>query len=128
LFSVLKILPIQELITWSRDHTLRIWRVDEDEQKMCRDPVELDEDGPFLDDLPLQKSSSASKFASFDKTVLPACSLQHEFSLLNTNIPHIDVELLDSNKRQAMVKITANGHIIMLKVSLFKFLWAKIVW
>lgn len=44
------------------------------------------------------------------------CSLQHEFSLLNTNIPHIDVEVLDPVKRTATVRISANGHIIMLQV------------
>lgn len=46
----------------------------------------------------------------------PSCSLQHEFSLLNTNIPHIDIEVLDPVKRNATVRISANGHIIMLQV------------
>lgn len=46
----------------------------------------------------------------------PSCSLQHEFSLLNTNIPHIEIESLDPMKRQAIVKVSANGHIIMLQV------------
>jgi WD repeat-containing protein 59 len=104
-----------ELITWSRDQTLRVWRVDEETQKMCRESAAIEE-GPFLDDLqsPLQKSSSSSKFAGGgEKSVVPA--LQHEFSLLNTNIPHIDVEQLDSTKRQANVRITANGHIISLQ-------------
>lgn len=44
------------------------------------------------------------------------CSLQHEFSLLNMNIPHIDVELLDPNKRNAMVRVSVNGHVIMLQI------------
>lgn len=46
----------------------------------------------------------------------PKFSLQHEFSLLNTNIPHIDVEVLDAIKRHAMIRVSANGHVIMLQV------------
>lgn len=47
---------------------------------------------------------------------MPKFSLQHEFSLLNTNIPHIDVEVLDAVKRHAMIRVSANGHVIMLQV------------
>lgn len=70
---------------------------------------------------------SLLKFASTDSAILniahrskdrpqPSCSLQHEFSLLNTNIPHIDVDALDPIKRTATVRIFANGHVIMLQV------------
>lgn len=47
---------------------------------------------------------------------MPKFSLQHEFSLLNTNIPHIDVEVLDAVKRHAMIRISVNGHVIMLQI------------
>lgn len=47
---------------------------------------------------------------------MPKFSLQHEFSLLNTNIPHIDVEVLDAVKRHAMIRVSVNGHVIMLQV------------
>lgn len=46
----------------------------------------------------------------------PSFSLQHEFSILNTNIPHVDVEVLDAVKRHAMIRISVNGHVIMLQV------------
>lgn len=46
----------------------------------------------------------------------PKFSLQHEFSILNTNIPHIDVEVLDAVKRHAMIRVSLNGHVIMLQV------------
>lgn len=49
------------------------------------------------------------------KTV-PRFSLQHEFSLLNTSIPHVDIEVLDAVKRHAMIRISLNGHAIMLQV------------
>lgn len=60
-----------------------------------------------------QQSKSLS---SNDNRSLPLYSLQHEFSLLNTNIPHIDVEVLDAIKRHAMIRVSANGVIIMLQV------------
>lgn len=47
---------------------------------------------------------------------MPKFSLQHEFSILNTNIPHIDVEVLDAVKRHAMIRVSLNGHVIMLQV------------
>lgn len=55
--------------------------------------------------------------SSTDQRSLPLYSLQHEFSLLNTNIPHIDVEVLDAIKRLAMIRVTANGNVIMLQIS-----------
>lgn len=60
-----------------------------------------------------QQSKSLS---SNDHRSLPLYSLQHEFSLLNTNIPHIDVEVLDAIKRHAMIRVSANGVVIMLQV------------
>lgn len=36
--------------------------------------------------------------------------------MLNTNIPHVDVEVLDAVKRHAMIRISVNGHVIMLQV------------
>lgn len=82
---------------------------------MCEVP-ESDDDGIILEE-------NFSKFNLNSTTkIIPkprpqsSCSLQHEFSLLNTNIPHIDVELLDSNKRNAMVRLSVNGHVIMLQI------------
>lgn len=108
--------PDRELISWSRDQTLRVWKVSETLQKMCaRVSSDNDEENFIIDDYPQLSSSHRSLVGR--RTVPPSsCGLQHEFSLLNTNIPHIDVQLLDSAKRQAQVKITANGHIVMLQV------------
>lgn len=48
---------------------------------------------------------------------MPKFSLQHEFSLLNTNIPHLDIEVLDAVKRMAMIRISGiSGHVIMLQI------------
>lgn len=104
----------RELISWSRDQTLRIWKVSGKLQKMCTRDFDNDDDNFVIDDYPLQKTASSTKLAI---TPQSSCSLQHEFSLLNTNIPHIDVQLLDPVHRRAQVKITANGHIVLLQVT-----------
>lgn len=111
-----------ELVTWSRDQTLRIWKIDEKLQKLCT--KDLSADG--IDE---ENNIIFEEFTNQDKTKYilnrrllihqtpPSCSLQHEFSLLNTNIPHIDVLDLDPVKRLASVRISANGHVIMLEVT-----------
>ncbi|XP_059613286.1 GATOR complex protein Wdr59 isoform X2 [Phlebotomus argentipes] len=104
-----------ELITWSRDRTLRLWRIDEDIQKLInREDSASDKiDDIILDDcVPAAKKKPAKR----ENDSPPSCSLQHEFSLLNTNIPHIEVEDLDPIKRGATAQISANGHIIVLQV------------
>lgn len=65
----------------------------------------------------LTKSTTKQQNIIKTERLLPSCSLQHEFSLLNTNIPHIDVEILDPIKRNAMFRISVNGYIIMLQIT-----------
>lgn len=154
----------KELVTWSRDQTLRIWNVDESIQKMC-EPETPDGEGKdyaknvnmirlidighsikiifkkkiisesvstdiIFEGIPIKPKSLAiqsqnilssqhSPISTLQTEIskpMPKFSLQHEFSLLNTNIPHIDVEVLDAVKRHAMIRISANGHVIMLQV------------
>lgn len=107
----------RELISWSRDQTLRVWKVSEALQKMCkRDALDSEMEENFvIDDYHHQRTLSNGKQIVLP-TIQASCGLQHEFSLLNTNIPHIDVQQLDSAKRQAQVKISANGHVVMLQV------------
>ncbi|XP_037051412.1 GATOR complex protein Wdr59 [Bradysia coprophila] len=99
-----------ELITWSRDQSVRVWRIDEALQKQCESPQP--EDDAFESSNRLNVPSKPSR-----NRTQPSCSLQHEFSLLNTNIPHIDVEVLDPIKRNATLRITVNGLVIMLQVT-----------
>lgn len=104
--------PDKELISWSRDQTLRVWKVNQSMQKMCAtNYFDIEEDDFVIEDFNIQRSQSTTKVP------VQSCSLQHEFSLLNTNIPHIDVQVLDSIKRNSQVKISANGHIVLLQVS-----------
>lgn len=72
----------------------------------------------------LQISSSRSPPPTVQKcdsiarslTDQPTCSLHHEFSLLNTNIPHVEVDILDAIKRYAIFKISSGGHVVILQV------------
>ncbi|XP_031624993.1 GATOR complex protein Wdr59, partial [Contarinia nasturtii] len=123
-----------ELVTWSRDQTLRVWNVDETIQKMCEPETPDEEESVstdiLFDGIPIKPKSVLSKPNSLPTNQhqsiptlqteitkpMPKFSLQHEFSLLNTNIPHIDVEVLDAVKRHAMIRISVNGHVIMLQV------------
>lgn len=113
-----------ELITWSRDQTLKKWKIDEQLQKLCAtDHLEVDEENVILEE-PVAGSMGEEQRAKYklNKRFLinkspPSCSLQHEFSLLNTNIPHIDVDVLDATKRMASIRISANGHVILLEIT-----------
>ncbi|XP_049538039.1 GATOR complex protein Wdr59 isoform X1 [Anopheles darlingi] len=118
-----------ELITWSRDQTIRIWRIDEDVRKLCeRYPTPDDDDGLIIEDgsgssntAMAMVGSTGGKPITSPKSPMrekqPSVSLQHEFSLLNPNIPHIDIEVLDPIKRTATVRISVNGYVIMLQVN-----------
>ncbi|XP_055640030.1 GATOR complex protein Wdr59 isoform X2 [Toxorhynchites rutilus septentrionalis] len=108
-----------ELITWSRDQTIRIWRVDEEIRKLCERYPQEDDDGLIIEEgSVLSKVSSGNSMKSPTRErQQPSVSLQHEFSLLNPNIPHIDIEVLDPVKRTAIVRISVNGYVIMLQVN-----------
>ncbi|XP_055690509.1 GATOR complex protein Wdr59 isoform X2 [Lutzomyia longipalpis] len=112
--------PDMQLITWSRDCTLRLWRIDEDLQKLINredsqtEKVDSGTDDMILEECLPQTKKKGGKRGDIESP--PSCSLQHEFSLLNTNIPHIDVEELDPVKRAAMAQVSANGHVIVLQV------------
>lgn len=117
-----------ELITWSRDQTLKKWRIDENLQKLCTTTEQdqelvVDEEHVILEDSTSASTdpSDRAKYKLHKRFLIqkspPSCSLQHEFSLLNTNIPHIDVDVLDATKRIASIRISANGYVILLEVT-----------
>lgn len=125
-----------ELITWSRDQTLKKWRIDEQLQKLCTTEDndrhqltldDVDEENVILEDAATGGGHGATAAEDRAKYKLnkrflinrspPSCSLQHEFSLLNTNIPHIDVDVLDATKRIASIRISANGYVILLEIT-----------
>lgn len=94
-----------EIYTWSRDQTFRVWRLDRELQRLCSQSSIETESGEIALDYhegnPLQ----------------PSCSLQHEFSLIFfPNIPGIQTFECDPVKRNAMIRIVANGYVIVLQV------------
>jgi WD repeat-containing protein 59 len=94
-----------EIFTWSRDQTFRVWKLDKELQKLCSQSSIETESGEIALDYhqgnPLQ----------------PSCSLQHEFSLIYfPNIPGIQNNECDPVKRNAMIRIVANGYVIVLQV------------
>lgn len=158
---------MQELVTWSRDRTLRVWKIDETMLKLCEPSAEKDEETEspryeselselraitppeFLHNLQPRPMAAASlpiaatleaggantlpmaRSPSFggvytrreethiarSLTDQPTCSLHHEFSLLNTNMPNVDVDMLDAIKRYACFKICAADHTAILQVT-----------
>ncbi|XP_071091915.1 GATOR2 complex protein WDR59-like isoform X7 [Haliotis cracherodii] len=110
----------QQLVTWSRDQSLRIWRIDSALQELC---------GHDTNNLPdlvedLSKSTPAALESALDSLSVidenptvsePVISqgtmsnqpqtLQQEFSLVNKNIPHVTIEEMDAINR--VCKVTA---------------------
>ncbi|XP_060650843.1 GATOR complex protein Wdr59 [Drosophila nasuta] len=160
-----------ELVTWSRDRTLRVWKIDEQMLKLCEPSADEDEESEstpryeselselraltppeFLhtlhprpmaaaslpivatldaagaaggNALPMARSPSfGGVYTRREETHIarsltdqPTCSLHHEFSLLNTNMPNVDVDMLDAIKRYACFKICAADHTVILQVT-----------
>lgn len=115
-----------QLVTWSRDQTMKLWKIDENLLDCC-DPVNLDEvaneespESPNIrltyDDFQSSEVMEAINIArspvfglepmARSLTDQPTCSLHHEFSLLNTNHPHFQIEDYDAIKRYAVVKVS----------------------
>ncbi|KAH8412365.1 hypothetical protein KR009_001464 [Drosophila setifemur] len=146
-----------ELVTWSRDRTLRVWKIDDNMLKLC-EPSAEEEEARFEPDLselrvptppeflhprtimaaaslPISTGDGASNTLPMARspsfgycrreephiarslTDQPTCSLHHEFSLLNTNMPHVEVDMLDAIKRYACFKISVGGHTVILQVT-----------
>lgn len=73
---------------------------------------------------PIMSASRASAHRHREDTTVarsltdqPTCSLHHEFSLLNTNMPHVEVDTLDAIKRFSIFNISAGGHVIVLQIT-----------
>lgn len=108
-----------ELITWSRDQTLKKWKIDEQLQKLCAaDHLDVDDDRVIMEES--STTDDKTKYKLNKRFLInkspPSCSLLHEFSLLN-HIPHIDVDVLDATKRRASIRISANSHVILLEIT-----------
>ncbi|KAM7352061.1 WD repeat domain 59 isoform 2-T3 [Cochliomyia hominivorax] len=163
-----------ELVTWSRDRTLRVWKIDDKMLMHCEPDNDSNENYDMSHEMRIDTPMKFQHMhSSFQKTPIfrvqhiaaslsieaidasthvsnmmrsrsppptvslhttthrrkeetsvarsltdqPTCSLHHEFSLLNTNVPHIEVHVLDAIKRYAIFNISAGGHVIVLQAT-----------
>lgn len=98
-----------QLITWSKDQTLLIWRIEPHLQKLCgyeADEAKEPEDTDVIDTVRLPKRTSPK--------VQP---LQQEFSLLNVHIPNLEVKKMDPLARVVNVKVGLNNLTLNLQVT-----------
>uniref|UniRef100_A0A8C5WKW0 WD repeat domain 59 n=1 Tax=Leptobrachium leishanense TaxID=445787 RepID=A0A8C5WKW0_9ANUR len=131
-----------QLITWSRDQTLRMWRVDAQMQRLCANDIEdpVDEmDGLSL--IPEQEkalqpqepisfpSEEEGELTAFmeetpgapimlvnsEQSGLPQ-TLQQEFSLINVHIRNVNVEM-DAVNRSCTVSVHCGSHRVRMLVT-----------
>uniref|UniRef100_A0A3Q1AZL8 RWD domain-containing protein n=1 Tax=Amphiprion ocellaris TaxID=80972 RepID=A0A3Q1AZL8_AMPOC len=113
-----------QLVTWSRDQTLRIWRVDPQLQKLCvSDVVEELMDGMTLtveteksltNQEPEGQHCGGTSDGSRQDSGL-AQTLQQEFSLVNLQIRNVNVEM-DAVNRSCVVSAHFGSHQVHLVV------------
>lgn len=104
-----------QLITWSKDQTLLIWRIEPFLQKLCGHEPEEPRDEYVTEDA-LETLSNASTASSV--VVQP---LHQEFSLLNVHIPNLEVIKMDPVHRCCSVRASTKNYSINLQVSFFSF-------
>uniref|UniRef100_A0A3B3RWG4 WD repeat domain 59 n=1 Tax=Paramormyrops kingsleyae TaxID=1676925 RepID=A0A3B3RWG4_9TELE len=129
-----------QLVTWSRDQTLRIWRVDQQLQKLCSNDVmdSVDElmEGMLLTpeaEKSLQPQLPESQQSPEHSTEEPDCeyrllqpsskqeppgvpqTLQQEFSLVNLQIRNVNVEM-DAVNRSCFVTARCGSNRVRLVV------------
>ncbi|XP_059421310.1 GATOR complex protein WDR59-like isoform X1 [Carassius carassius] len=130
-----------QLVTWSRDQTLRIWRVDPQLQKLCcaNDIVDALMEGLTLttetektlrsqdSEPPLSPGFTANSQDQFDgpqsglsssgKNDVPGLpqTLQQEFSLVNLQIRNVNVEM-DAVNRSCIVSADCGANCVRLVV------------
>uniref|UniRef100_A0A669D0M2 WD repeat domain 59 n=1 Tax=Oreochromis niloticus TaxID=8128 RepID=A0A669D0M2_ORENI len=114
-----------QLVTWSRDQTLRIWRVDPQLQKLCVSDVQEDlMDGMSLtteSEKPLSSQESEGHSLSAGGLQDSAAgsglaqTLQQEFSLVNLQIRNVNVEM-DALNHSCVVSAHFGSHQVHLVV------------
>ncbi|EPY85066.1 hypothetical protein CB1_000407007 [Camelus ferus] len=131
-----------QLVTWSRDQTLRMWRVDSQMQRLCANDI-LDGVDEFIESISLlpepektlhtqdtdhQHNSSHGEEEVLkedppsnlleekksDQLGLPQ-TLQQEFSLINVQIRNVNVEM-DAADRSCTVSVHCSNHRVKMLV------------
>ncbi|XP_073515805.1 GATOR2 complex protein WDR59 isoform X2 [Phyllobates terribilis] len=126
-----------QLVTWSRDQTLRMWRVDAQLQRLCA--TDIMEPGDELMDgslMPEQEKSlqpqepipgpSEEEVAFDEESPSPVVTgsseqpglpqtLQQEFSLINVHIRNVNIEM-DAVNRSCTVSVHCGSHRVRMVV------------
>ncbi|XP_070318942.1 GATOR2 complex protein WDR59 isoform X6 [Odocoileus virginianus] len=131
-----------QLVTWSRDQTLRMWRVDSQMQRLCANDI-LDGVDEFIDSIALlpepekilhtqdtdhQHNSSHGEEEVLKEDPLSSLleekkseqlglpqTLQQEFSLINVQIRNVNVEM-DAADRSCTVSVHCSSHRVKMLV------------
>ncbi|XP_075432740.1 GATOR2 complex protein WDR59 isoform X5 [Ascaphus truei] len=128
-----------QLVTWSRDQTLRMWRVDAQLQRLCANDI-MDPVDELLDGLSLipeqekslqpqeQISGPSEEDAAFSEETSPVPimaanpdqpglpqTLQQEFSLINVHIRNVNIEM-DAMNRSCTVSVHCGNHRVRMLV------------
>ncbi|XP_072391428.1 GATOR2 complex protein WDR59 isoform X1 [Diabrotica undecimpunctata] len=100
-----------QLVTWSKDQTLLVWKIEPFIQKLCGyEPVEIKPSNEINID-------SDESIKSFKKSSPKIQPLQQEFSLLNVHIPNLIIKKMDYISRFVLVNAAINNFVVNLKVS-----------
>ncbi|XP_073411060.1 GATOR2 complex protein WDR59 isoform X2 [Dendrobates tinctorius] len=127
-----------QLVTWSRDQTLRMWRVDAQLQRLCAtdimEPVDELMDGslmpeqekslqpqepiagPSEEEVAFDEASPTTPIVvgSSEQPGLPQ-TLQQEFSLINVHIRNVNIEM-DATNRNCTVSVHCGNHRVRMVV------------
>ncbi|KAK6185511.1 hypothetical protein SNE40_007729 [Patella caerulea] len=121
-----------QLVTWSRDQSLRIWRIDSALQKLCGHHVAVADNDTSTQQtslltsrLPedLSKSNTSlieEQMATSFNTNMGTQQLQsliNEFSLINSNIPNVTIEGMDAVYRKCLVKAVSGKRSVILNLT-----------
>lgn len=114
-----------QLVTWSKDQSLRMWNIDINMQKLCRPDaasvMENNGDDTIVMEYDSLRPSVVSASApvgepAFTSIFQPQTLLQ-EFSLVNKDIPKVMVEKMDAGSRTCTVSAISGRQTVSLVVT-----------
>ncbi|XP_078335515.1 GATOR2 complex protein WDR59-like isoform X5 [Crassostrea virginica] len=125
-----------QLVTWSKDQSLRIWKIDPQLQKRCGHDMGDLNDSSENESITGVKESMSQTSNEHDLDVDQGSrdfqrqmslspdsvifqqpqTLQQEFDLMNTNIPNVQVEEMDAARRTCLVSAMSRNFSIGLRM------------
>lgn len=101
-----------QLVTWSKDQNLLVWRIEPFLQKLCgHEPDDSKEDMAVGDE---QETASTASSKLSNSKVQP---LYLEFQLLNVSSPNLEVLAMDLMKRLFVVRASLSRFLLTLQVT-----------